>query len=262
MKKYIIGTLALASGFALFWIWLGGVGIEIKTAGVRLPFSLADIGPKLIELGVIDENKYSSPYLTRQYAPLEISSENSRDILNILWGFGLANKNEILETGPMADPKYGGPEGFASTGGWTIGTNHPMSHYSKHDIVTLNAQQQKLVNSVSKRIFRPCCPNPAYFPDCNHGMAMLALIELMVSQGYSETEIYQAGLAFNSYWFGQTYMDLAYYFKTKENLDWKNVDPKRALSAEFSSAQGYQAIKKQIEGVAPQKPSTGGGCGA
>ena len=110
MKKYIIGTLALASGFALFWIWLGGVGIEIKTAGVRLPFSLADIGPKLIELGVIDENKYSSPYLTRQYAPLEISSENSRDILNILWGFGLANKNEILETGPMADPKYGGKD--------------------------------------------------------------------------------------------------------------------------------------------------------
>ncbi|KKT28552.1 MAG: hypothetical protein UW43_C0001G0028 [Candidatus Yanofskybacteria bacterium GW2011_GWA1_44_21] len=201
MKKYIIGTLALASGFALFWIWLGGVGIEIKTAGVRLPFSLADIGPKLIELGVIDENKYSSPYLTRQYAPLEISSENSRDILNILWGFGLANKNEILETGPMADPKYGGPEGFASTGGWTIGTNHPMSHYSKHDIVTLNAQQQKLVNSVSKRIFRPCCPNPAYFPDCNHGMAMLGLLELMAHNGLDEKNMEQYAHKVNEMWF-------------------------------------------------------------
>ena len=58
-----------------------------------------------------------------------------------------------------------------------------MEHYSKHALIALTAEEQDLVNRVSLNIYRPCCNNPTYFPDCNHGMAMLGLLELMAAQG-------------------------------------------------------------------------------
>jgi hypothetical protein len=39
--------------------------------------------------------------------------------------------------------------------------------------------QQKRLEEVTIGVFRPCCDNPHAFPDCNHGMAMLGLLELM-----------------------------------------------------------------------------------
>src|SRR3989344_5938753 len=37
--------------------------------------------------------------------------------LNLLWAYGLANKNQVLESGPIVDPRYGGPTNMASVGG-------------------------------------------------------------------------------------------------------------------------------------------------
>ena len=92
-------------------------------------------------------------------------------------------------------------------------------------------------------------------------MAILGLLEIMASQGASEEEMYQAALAFNSYWFPSTYADLAYYFDTQQHTSWDKVDPKTILSAQYSSALGYQKIKKQI-GTIPGAKSQGGSCGA
>lgn len=246
----------------------------IPASGYTVNIKWGDIGKKLVASGAIDLTKYKENYKDPQYQELlkyltedqdqgiTITQQNSYFWINTLWALGLVQKSDVLDKGVMGTQYKKEVGNFASTGGWTLGTKPATKLYSSALIIPLTSEQNQMVTRIAENIYRPCCGNSTAFPDCNHGMAMLALIELMVSQGYSETEIYQAGLAFNSYWFGQTYMDLAYYFKTKENLDWKNVDPKRALSAEFSSAQGYQAIKKQIEGVAPQKPSTGGGCGA
>ena len=150
---------------------------------------------------------------------------------------------------------------FASTGGWTLGAKDPTILYNSSEIVLLTKKQQAMVDKISQGIYRPCCSNPSSFPDCNHGIAILGLVELMVSQGFSEKEVYEAALAFNSYWFTQNYVDLAYYFQTKENTLWQDVDPRRVLSAKFSSADGYQAIKKQIKEL-PSLPSSGGSCGA
>lgn len=246
----------------------------IPASGYTVNIKWGDIGKKLVASGAIDLTKYKENYKDPQYQELlkyltadqdqgiTITQQNSYFWINTLWALGLVQKSDVLDKGVMGTQYKKEVGNFASTGGWTLGAKPATKLYSSAQIIPLTSEQNQMVVRIAENIYRPCCGNSTAFPDCNHGMAMLALIELMVSQGYSETEIYQAGLAFNSYWFGQTYMDLAYYFKTKENLDWKNVDPKRALSAEFSSAQGYQAIKKQIEGVAPQKPSTGGGCGA
>lgn len=239
--------------------------------GVVLPVVWRDIGEKLVKSGVIDLEKFQALYearnidrglvqnlLSQTYdKSLVMTQDNAGLILNILWAFGLANKNKILEEGPMMDPRYGSADNFASTGGWTIAKGNAMDHYSKHKLVTLNEAQQSLVERVAKNIYRPCCGNSTYFPDCNHGMAMLGLLELMAANNISEDEMYQIALKVNSFWFPSTYLTLSKYFKLK-GLNWDKVNPKEALSARFSSADGYKQILAEVE---PARFQGGGSCG-
>ncbi len=181
--------------------------------------SWGNMGMQMMDAGVIDGEKFENLYNARgglseadkkllysnNTRDLVISSENSAMMLNMLWAFGLANKNPILENGPMMDSRYGGAGNFASTGGWTLAKGNTMDHYSMHELVKLTPEEQKLVEKVTKNIYRPCCGNPAYFPDCNHGMAMLGLMELMASQGATEDDMYKTAQEVNALWFpGQT----------------------------------------------------------
>jgi len=232
----------------------------------------------MIAAGVIDRAKFEAIYARRgarlpdgqgltdyekqllegETRKLKITQENASFILNMLWALGLGNKNEILEKGPMMDSRYGGAGNFASTGGWAIAKGNTMDHYSRHEFIKLTLEQQKLVEEVSKNIYRPCCDNPTYFPDCNHGMAMLGLLELLASQGVSESDMYKIALAVNSYWFPDTYLTIAKYLKEKKNIDWADADPKEILGYNYSSASGYQNILSQ---VAQPETQSGGGCG-
>ncbi|MBI2630910.1 hypothetical protein HYW73_01670 [Candidatus Nomurabacteria bacterium] len=174
-----------------------------------------DLGVKMAEAGVIDTEKFENLYSQRgglseadkkllydgANGKVKVTPENSAMMLNMLWAFGLSNKNPILENGPMMDPKYGGAQNFASTGGWTLAKGSAMDHYSMHSFVTLTPKQQALVEKVSKNIYRPCCQNSTYFPDCNHGMAMLGLLELMASEGATEEEMNKIAEEVNGYWF-------------------------------------------------------------
>ena len=188
---------------------------------------------------------------------VRITKTNSGILLNLLWALGLGNKNIILEKGPMSDKKYGGADKFASTGGWTLAKGNTMNHYSKHAFIQLTPEQQQLVERVSWNIYRPCCGNPTYFPDCNHGMAMLGLLELMASQGVNEADMYKVALVVNSYWFSETYINLAKYFES-QGIPWKKVDPKEVLGADYSSASGYRNILNKIR---PIQQQGGGSCG-
>ena len=242
----------------------------LPLAGVVIPFKWGDLGKRMIEKGVIDSEKFESIYQLRGglnnyekallYAEnndsIKIDKDNSGFILNLLWAFGLANKNPILEQGPMMDPKYGGAGRFASTGGWVIAKSDAMDYYSQYEFIKLTEEQQKLVEEVSKNIYRPCCGNSTYFPDCNHGLAMLGLLELLAAQGLSEEEMYKIALKVNSYWFPETYLTLAKYFE-KRGVAWAEVEPKEVLGSVYSSASGYQEILKEIKPVS--LPS--GGCG-
>ena len=189
---------------------------------------------------------------------IKMTPENAGFLLNVFWALGLGNKNPILENGPMSDPQYGGAGNFASTGGWTIAKGDAMDHYSKYNFVILTSAQQSLVERVSQGIYRPCCGNSVYFPDCNHGMAMLGLLELMASQGASEKEMYKIALKVNSYWFPDTYLTIAKYLKEVKNTSFDKMDPKVILGKEYSSGAGYRAILQQ---VTPAENSGGGGCG-
>lgn len=245
--------------------------VVLPAQGIALPVKWGDLGKQMVDAGVIDQNKFESPYSQKGVldetskkllsgdndGQIVITKENSGMLLNLLWALGLANKNTILEKGPMTDKKYGGAGNFVSTGGWTLAVGNPMNHYSHHAFITLTPDQQKLVEKVSKDIYRPCCGNSTYFPDCNHGMAMLGLLELMASQNVSENEMYKAALAVNSYWFPDTYLTIARYLKTK-GMAWKDTSPKGILGREFSSSSGYQQIKSQI---IPADPKGSSSCG-
>ena len=242
-------------------------------SSVKLPIKWGDIGQKMVQSGVIDLPQLESIYAGRGGLPKDqkallaenyteevvMTQQNSAFMLNALWAFGLANKNPILEKGPMQDPQYGGAGGFASTGGWTLAKGDPMSHYSKYELVKLSPEQQLQVEKVSKNIYRPCCGNSTYFPDCNHGMAMLGLLELLAANGATESEMYATALGVNSLWFPDTYLTIAKYFEEK-GVTWDKVDPKVALGADYSSGYGYANILSQVQ-TPEKKSSGGGGCG-
>lgn len=252
----VLAALALVLNFKFEKTAVPATVGQIPDEGIVLVSEIGDLGRRLVEAGVIDEKKFPGKEILNQTGELKINRANAGAVLNLLWAFGLANKNEILEKGPMSDPQYGGAGGFASTGGWTIAKGDVMEHYSKHIFVVLTPEQQKLVKAVSKNIYRPCCNNPTHFPDCNHGMAMLGLLELLAAQGADEKIIYEAALTANSYWFPGTYLTIAKYWESK-NIDRKTIFPETILGPEFSSASGYRQILSQVNPVTEQ---SGGSC--
>ena len=258
--------------------------------GTALPVRWGDLGIKMVSVGVINPQKITALYAScgglgeyerrllesADNGNLKITRENSGFLLNLFWALGLGTKNDILETGPMV--RYSGASSpadlsaeslpkaeafakagnFASTGGWTMADGGAMNHYSRHPFVVLTPAQQQLVERISKNIYRPCCDNPTHFPDCNHGMAMLGLLELMASQGVSEEEMYKTALRVNAYWFPDTYLTIAQYLVSK-GIDWDKADPKEILGAKYSSASGYAQVASRI--AEPQPPGSGSGCG-
>lgn len=178
--------------------------------------------------------------------------------LNLLWAYGLANKNQVLENGPIMDARYGGPTNMASVGGWTVTSGSVMDHYAKHTLATLTPDQQALVEKIAKGIYRPCCNNSTYFPDCNHGMAMLGLLEYLASTGATEDQMWNAAITANMSWFPDQYETIAQYLKIK-GIDIKTVTPQMLLGAEYSSGSGFAKIASQVP--QSQQKRSGGGCG-
>lgn len=243
----------------------------IPMKGYQTKLKWKDVGKKLVEAGAIDIKKYQEIFVSdtdgkdhMKYLDgswdenMQINEKNSRFLVNTLWALGLVNKSKVLDEGPM---RAEGIEtaNMASTGGWTLGSKPAMELYSSKQIIPLTDEQQNLVKKIAENVFRPCCGNPTSFPDCNHGMAALGYIQLAVMNGLSEDQIYKDLLAFNSFWFPQNYLEMAVYFD-KQNIKWKNIDAKLALSSEYSSAQGAQRIRQSVQ----LQPSVngGGGCGA
>lgn len=249
----------------------------IPKEGVNLGVSFGDIVVKMVEFGAIDKQKFDALYKEREGSlPNEITSlfegssnqqitinaDNANILLNILWPLGLSNKTAIMKESPMGKEYAKDVENFASTGGWTLGKLTGGKLFNSLPLIQLTTDQEQLIKEIAQNIYRPCCGNSTYFPDCNHGAAMLGFLYLAVSQGINKEEIYKKALALNSYWFPQTYMELATYFQSQKNLSWEKVDPKEMLGNQYSSSQGYLAVNKklQAEGLIP-KVSGEGSCG-
>lgn len=254
-RKKILAVLVLSlMVLGLGFMSPGGTRPEADGLGIRVD----DLGYQMAKTGVIDSQKFLSLYASNPALKAEaeqllapgrrgtiaVTEENSGLILNYFWALGLGNKNGILEM-EMMDPQYGGAGNFASTGGWTLARGDAMEHYNMHEFIKLTPAEQELVDRVSRNIYRPCCGNSTHFPDCNHGMAMLGFLELMARDGATEEEMYRAALRLNSFWFPDTYKIIAQY-KKERGVAWEEVDPKEILSAEYSSARGFQNIASQV----------------
>ena len=245
--------------------------------GFALSVSYGDLGPRLIEGGVISYDAFAAIY-ENSGNPLSaaeteilksgsdekivITADNAHFLLNFFWAVGLANKNSILTEGPMVQYSDGQVERFASTGGWTLATKPIIELYASLDLIPLTAEQQKLVEEVAAGIYRPCCNNHTLFPDCNHGMAMLGVLQLMASQGATSDEMFEAAKYINAYWFPQQTLETAIYLQLNQNLSFKDADAKLVVSEQFSSGSGAAMVHQdlQAKGLLKQAPGQGGSC--
>jgi hypothetical protein len=245
--------------------------------GFALTVSYGNLGPRLLEGGVINYEAFSAIYdksgnpLSAEEAAIlkngsdseiVITAENAHFLLNFFWAVGLANKNPILTDGPMVQNSDGQVERFASTGGWTLATKPITDVYASMELIPLTVEQQKLVEEVAAAIYRPCCNNHTLFPDCNHGMAMLGVLQLMASQGSTAEEMFEAAKYINAYWFPQQTLETAIYLQLNENMGFKSADAKLVVSKRFSSASGASMVHEdlQAKGLLEQAPGQGGSC--
>jgi hypothetical protein len=246
--------------------------------GYKIPAVYGDIGPQMVATGAIDLAKFSNLY-KQQNKPLTddqmtiltkgtnanivINPENAYFLLNFFWALGLTNQNAILTEGQMVSEGIDKVGEFASTGGWTIGSKSPTDLYASAKIMELTDEQQARLLEVASGVYRPCCNNPTHFPDCNHGMAMLGLLELMASQNASSDEMFETAKYVTAFWYPQQMLELATAFKAADNVDFAKVDAKTIVSSQFASISGFQAVHQWLSqnGLLEQAPSSGGSCG-
>ena len=188
--------------------------------GFEINAKYGDLGPRMIQSGVIDLEKFKQTYeksaqpLTKEQVEIltkgsnkkiKIDRDNSYFLLNFFWAAGLANKSKALTEGDIVKYGEGQVGNFASTGGWSLSKTEPMDYYAKSDLIPMTIEQENLVEKVAGNIYRPCCNNSTAFPDCNHGMALLSVLQLMSANGATEKQMYEAAKYYNAFWFPSNY---------------------------------------------------------
>lgn len=194
------------------------------------PVAITGLGPLLQQLigdGVLDTLRlgtalveagqpltaYQRSVLAGADRALPLAAPDVAFLLNTLWTLGLANRNPVLTRGPMVVRSQGRVGRFASTGGWRLGPEPATRVYAGREVIPLSAAQQERLESVTRRVFRPCCDNSTYFPDCNHGMAMLGLLTLLAAQGADQAALFDAARAANEVWFPVRSRHIAAYLE-------------------------------------------------
>ncbi len=193
--------------------------------------------------------------------PIVLTRGNAALYVNLLWPIGLSNRMRANDNSPINGRMR---FGFASVGGWTLGTApNGGFDYNHHEIVALSPQQDARAAQVARATYRPCCDNSTFFQDCNHGSALLGLLALGAAQGLNEDDLYREALAFNAHWFPDQYRLTAVFFKGAIGRDWAQLDPRLVLSARYSSASGWRAnVAGRSEGRGSRAVPSGPGCSA
>ncbi len=247
--------------------------------GYPLAVHFGNLGPRLLADGAIDYNAFAAVFteggdpltadqigILKQGSdePVLLTTQDAHFLLNFFWAVGLVNKNPILTQGPIVQYSNGQIDRFASTGGWTLGSRPVQELFASEDLIPLTAEQQSNLEKVASAVYRPCCDNPTDFPDCNHGMAMLGLLELLASQNASVDEMFTAAKYIDAYWFPQQALETAIYFKVERGLDFASTDPQLVTSKTFFSGSGAGRLHAllQANGLLPQPSGGGGSCGS
>lgn len=237
-----------------------------------------DMGPKMAAAGVFDFTDFellyrqaNQPLNQQQLAvlkqgnddsPIVFNQQNAYFLLNYFWAVGLSNKNAILDSGPIQEYSKGKIESIASTGGWSLAKKKLSEIYSKLPLIPLTIGQQKNLEEAAKAVYRPCCDNPTHFPDCNHGMAMLGLMELMSSQNATVEQMLEAAKHANAYWYPNQTVEQAIFFKATTGQNYSDIDARVLLGSKYSSGSGFQAIHQYLtqNNLLPQSSTNSSGC--
>ncbi len=241
----------------------------LPAEGVTLPVSWGTLGKQLVDLGVIDLAAFrkvvnltpeQEKVLTEgSEEKITIDAASSQFVVDVLWPLGLAQKSLVYTEGPLGTEHKDNAGSFASTGGWNLAKGDALDYLNQYDLIPLTDAQQRQVGDIAQNVYRPCCNASTWFPDCNHGMAALAAIELMVSAGIPEEEIYRSVLALNSFWFPDSYVTLAAFF-ARQGQSWNELDAKMLLSEQYSSGTGANLIAQRV-GPLPFTTAFAGSCG-
>ena len=246
--------------------------------GYLIPAVFGDVGPQMLAAGAIDYTQFARVYdqagqpltaeqrlILTQGSPEQalITSENAYFLLNFFWALGLVNENRLLTEGPLAVYSDGQIGRYAATGGWTIGQKPPVELIASAAILHLNHEQQERLEEVAANVDRPCCNNHTAFPDCNHGMALLGLLQLMASQDASVEEMFAAAKYVNAFWFPSQMLETAAFFHLAQGLEFADVDARLLLGPQISSAAGYQNVQQWLAANGSQEspPGDGNSCG-
>ncbi len=245
--------------------------------GYALTVSLGDLGPRLVAAGGIDAARFAQIYqdsghpltaaqqaaLTQNSTvPIVINHENAYFLLNFFWAVGLVNQNPILTEGPMMAGGKDQVGNFASTGGWTLGIKPATELYASRPLIALTPAQQARLVEVASAVYRPCCDNSTFFPDCNHGMAMLGLLELMAAHDATADEMFTAAKYVNAFWFPQQMFELATLFQAQKQLNFDEIPAQQLVGKSYMSASGFQAAHQWLvaHNELPKSPDQGGSC--
>jgi len=249
----------------------------LPETGFQSRIALNDSIVRLVNHGVIDRGKFFALYGTSGPLPgefaqvlsepspreIRLTAYNANYYVNLLWPVGLATHMAANADSPLnGDSLYN----FASTGGWTLGReDNGGAYFDKFPIVDLTDEQAARVVAIAKSAYRPCCNNSTFFQDCNHGSALLGVLQLGAAQGLNDDELYREALAFNSFWFPDYYVRTALFFKVVEKTEWADVDPRIALGLEYSAGGPWQenvaARLETMPGLIPPEPGGGASCG-
>lgn len=268
-------ALRTASGAESSPVFDAVVAKVLPEKGVLSRAKLGDSVVELVRYGVIDKSKFEKLYADRggfpqesqnvlsapSEQPIRLTKENAGFYVNLLWPLGLANFMAANERSPINGESL---FKFASTAGWNLGGQPNGGYYfNKLRIVRLTPGQEELVVRIAENSYRPCCNNSTFYQDCNHGSALLGLLQLGAAQGLAEDELYREALAFNSFWFPSNYVYNALYFKAVKGKDWDTVDARVLMGREFSSASGsarIQAEVAKIPNLIPKRKGEGESC--
>jgi len=224
----------------------------VPTRGVKTQVAFRDSLQKVIAGGALDPGKLRANYGTSGGAPawlegllvkpssepIVFSLETAPHLLNLLWPIGLSTKTKFNETSPVNTSNL---PNLASTAGWTLGhEENGAAYFNKVAALQLTDEQEERVRQVATTTFRPCCDNSTLLQDCNHGSALLGLLELGASQGLSVDDLYWLALVANSHWFPAQYAKTALHLALFEGVIWHDADPRLILGPQFSTLTGWQ----------------------
>lgn len=231
---------------------------------------------RLISAGAISPKKFQWLYSRRgglpewvgqlftgpSAEPIKLSFKTAPYLLNLLWPLGIANKTDFNKKSRLNGKDL--PR-FASTGGWQLGeADNGSAYFNRVEAIRLDGAQEETVLNVARNVYRPCCNNSTFFQDCNHGSAVLGLLELAASQGAVDEDLFRLALIASAFWYPSQYVETALYFEEVEGKTWGEVAPKTILGKRFSSASGWNRNVHAALIKANLLPSSGpqgqGGC--